>query len=436
MSNTEKDDRKPDDKDTDADETSDETAGEPSDETAAETPEPESADVEASSTVADDDDGDDRGAVDDADDMTTADAAEAAQEPAAVVVREKSGASATVAWLALFLALLTTAAVGYSYLQEFRAGDAAREEAQAAEALSRQLAEANRRLEALDGSIRDLEDAGQRTGSAVESLQNDLDDRTELLDSMPPRMNNLERSVAALQGVSLDTRNTYLVAEAEYYLQIANSQLQLAGNPYLASLALEQADDRLVQLGDPALTDVRRAIANEIAALDVMEKPDVGGVALTLSSLARVVDSLPLRRAAGDRDDGGEPGDDEEGGVARAWGAVKGAFTGLVKHTPPGDERAPLLTPDAEPLIRSNLALQLQAARLALLRGEQQVFEQSIDDARSWLRNYFDVTSEPVDSALETLAEIRAGYSASAPPDISTSLRLLRQYKALAESAE
>lgn len=253
---------------------------------------------------------------------------------------------------------------------------------------------------------------------------------------MPPRMNNVERSVAALQGISLDTRNTYLVAEAEYYLQIANSQLQLAGNPYLASLALEQADDRLVQLGDPALTEVRRAIANEIAALDVMEKPDIGGVALTLSSLARVVDSLPLRRVAGAKDEDDESGSSEEGGVTRAWGAVKGAFTGLVKHTPPGDERAPLLTPDAEPLIRSNLALQLQAARLALLRGEQQVFEQSIDDARSWLRNYFDVSTEPVDSALETLAEIRAGYSASAPPDISSSLRLLRQYKALAESAE
>lgn len=357
-------------------------------------------------------------------------------EPAAVVVKEKSGASATVAWLALFLALLTTAAVGYSYLQQYRAEGDAKDEAQAADALARQLADTNRTLGDLDEAIRAVQEAQRGTGSAVESLRRDLDERTELLDSMPPRMNNLERSVAALQGVSLDTRNTYLVAEAEYYLQIANSQLQLAGNPYLASLALEQADDRLVQLGDPALTEVRRAIADEVAALDVMEKPDIGGVALTLSSLARVVDSLPLRRAAGASDDDNETDTDDEGGVARAWGAVKGAFTGLVKHTPPGDEQAPLLTPDAEPLIRSNLALQLQAARLALLRGEQQVFEQSIDDARSWIRNYFDVTTEPVDSALETLAEIRAGYSASAPPDISGSLRLLRQYKALAESAE
>ena len=433
MSDTDKDEKKTDEADAATDDTAEDAVDDagPDEAGSSDSDDGTSGDSDA---VDDNDDGDDVPAVSEHRGGDSRDAP-SRQEPA-VVVKEKSGPSATIAWLALFLALLATAAVGYSYLQQFRAKGEAADEAQAAEALSRQLAEANRKLGELDAAIQDVRSAEQRTGSAVESLRRDLDDRTELLDSMPPRMNNLERSVAALQGVSLDTRNTYLVAEAEYYLQIANSQLQLAGNPYLASLALEQADDRLVQLGDPALTEVRRAIANEIAALDVMEKPDVGGVALTLSSLARVVDSLPLRRAAGARDDDGEPGADEEGGFARAWGAVKGAFTGLVRHTPPGDAQAPLLTPDAEPLIRSNLALQLQAARLALLRGEQQVFEQSIDDARSWLRNYFDVNSEPVDSALETLAEIRAGYSASAPPDISGSLRLLRQYKALAESAE
>lgn len=358
-------------------------------------------------------------------------------EPAPqIVVRKGGGASATVAWLALFLALLTTAGVGYMYLQEFRAGSAAADETLAAEEVARQLAETNRTLATLDSAINELKSAERDASASVDSLRGDLDDRTELLDSMPPRMNNLERAVAALQGVSLDSRNTYLIAEAEYYLQIANSQLQLAGNPYLASLALEQADDRLVQLGDPALTEVRRAIADEIAALDVMEKPDVGGVALTLSSLARVVDSLPLRHIAGTRSDDPDTNTVEQGGAARAWGAVKGAFTGLVKHTPPGDDQAPLLTPDAEPLIRSNLALQLQAARLALLRGEQQVFEQSIDDARAWLNSYFDTATEPVDSTLETLAEIRAGYSSSAPPDISGSLRLLRQYQTLSESSE
>ncbi len=82
-------------------------------------------------------------------------------------------------------------------------------------------------------------------------------------------------------------------------------------------------------------------------------------------------------------------------------------------------------------MIRSNLELQLQAARLALLRGEQEVFEQSLDDAGAWLNHYFDTSQESVASAQQTLADIRAAYQRAAPPDISASLRLLRQYREL-----
>jgi uroporphyrin-3 C-methyltransferase len=219
-------------------------------------------------------------------------------------------------------------------------------------------------------------------------------------------------------------------------MQIANAQLQLAANPELASMALTQADDRLAQIGDPALLEVRRALANEQAALEVMEKPDIAGVALTLASLARVVDSLPLRQSSPERDASGAGDAADAGGVQRAWGAVKGAVSGLVTYTPPNDADAPLLTPDAEPLIRSNLALQLQAARLALLRGEQELFEQSLDDSDQWLAHYFDASAEPVRSARDTLTEIKGDYRKVAAPDISASLRLLRQYQTLADGQQ
>jgi uroporphyrin-3 C-methyltransferase len=353
-----------------------------------------------------------------------------------VVVEKRRGASATIAWLALFLSLTTVAGVGYLLLEKYRAEGDAAQEADAVAELSGQLARTNQSLTELGASVSDLSSADDGNSSTLAALRRDLDGRGQLFDSLPPRMTKLERSVAGLQGVSADARNTYLIAEAGYYLQIANAQLQLAGNAYLASLALKQADDRLLQLGDPALTDVRRAVADELAALEVMQSPDIAGLSLTLASLAQVVDALPLRRPAG-----GTVAEETEdaaaqSGAGRAWDAVKGAVSGLVKHTPPGVEAAPLLTPDAEPLIRSNLALQLQAARLAMLRGEPAVFSQSLEDADTWLVTYFDADSEPVAGARATLVEVGNKYSVSAPPDISGSLRLLRQYKALVEPDE
>jgi uroporphyrin-3 C-methyltransferase len=115
---------------------------------------------------------------------------------------------------------------------------------------------------------------------------------------------------------------------------------------------------------------------------------------------------------------------------------VKGVFSGMVTVSKMDEAERPLLAPDDVYFLRTNLSLQLQAARIALLRGEQSVFEQSLDDADAWIGEYFDVNSEQVASARATIAEIRNGMFAITPPDISRSLRLLRQYQTLAESAE
>jgi uncharacterized protein HemX len=71
-----------------------------------------------------------------------------------------------------------------------------------------------------------------------------------------------------------------------------------------------------------------------------------------------------------------------------------------------------------------------------LLRGEQAIFEQSLDDTSALLNAYFDTQSAQVQSTLLTIAEIRAGVFTLAAPDISESLRLLRQYRTLSETVE
>jgi len=341
-----------------------------------------------------------------------------------------------VSWLALFLSLMTLAAVGYMVMEDQRTLDAATSSSDSIARLSGRVDESRQSLSQLDQNLADLASSDESIQSRVESLQQDIEDRVRLLDSLPGRMSNLENSIAALQGVSAGARDTWLLAEAEYYMQIANAQLQLGNNPHLAMLALGMADERVVQMANPALTDVRRAIADELAALDVMEKPDIEGVTLTLASLSRVVDSLPLWSVDQATLAGDETADGELSGTARAWASVKGAMTGLVKVTPPDEATKALLTPDTAQLVRNNLALQLQAARLALLRGEQAIFEQSLDDADALLAQYFDLGSAQVVSAQQTITEIRESMITVTPPDISESLRLIRQFRTLSETAQ
>ena len=341
-----------------------------------------------------------------------------------------------VAWLALFLALLTLAAVGYMIVEDRRTRALEESSTDTVERLAGRIDEAQASLSDLDEDLEDLVSGDAALESQIDELQRELESRADILQSLPGRMTNLENSVAALQGASAGARDTWLLAEAEYYMQLANAQLQLGNNPRLAMLALEMADERVVQLADPGLTDVRRALAEELAALEAMEKPDLEGTTLTLASLARVVDTLPLRTPGSDNGESGGAADREQGAAARAWDSVKDAMSGLVKVTPPDEETRALLTPDAARLIRSNLALQLQAARLALLRGEQAIFEQSLEDADALLSEYFDGDSAQVKSAKATIAEIRESMVKVSAPDISESLRLIRQFRVLSGNGQ
>ena len=343
-----------------------------------------------------------------------------------------------VAWLALFAAILALAAFGVDFLGDRGAAGDSREDAAA---IKQQVAAITSSVRAMGDSVGSLEQSltaisGQLAArdSEIAAIERRFGGQLRQIESLPGRMSAIEGSVSSLQGISTGARNAWLLAEAEYYMQIANAQLQLAGSPRLASLALGLADERLLQLANPALTDVRRALANELRALGAVNEPDIEGVTLTLASLAAVVDSLPLRQEIALPGDDKAVVDPELTGTDRALASLRSAFEGIVSVRRADEALKPLIAPEAQYFLRANLALQLQAARLAMLRGEETIFQQSLDDAAAWLTEYYDAGSIPVQSALQTITGIRGSVFSVAVPDISESLSLLRQFNALADA--
>ena len=77
-----------------------------------------------------------------------------------------------------------------------------------------------------------------------------------------------------------------------------------------------------------------------------------------------------------------------------------------------------------------------QAARLAVLRNEEAIFAQSMDDAAAWLETYYDTENEAVQSTQQAIEEMRGSTFTVAIPDISGSLRQLRQFDAFTRFAE
>lgn len=376
---------------------------------------------------------------DDSKDSTFEDLPESEPTPAIAAPRTTPDAARGIAWLALLLAALALAAVAFTIYEDWRTQQSLELNSSDVQASIRAIAT---RVDASKQDLTELKsqlEVLQRDDGVekkIDALTRDIEQRLQQLDALPIRTSNLETAMAALQGVSTGARDKWLLGEAEYYMQMANAQLQLASNPELAAHALSLADERIAELANPALTNVRIAIADELAALDGIATSDVEGITLQLASLARVVAGLPIRPVERATDDSAvaDP-ETDQGAIDRAWSSVKQATSDLIKHRTADEEVMPLISPEAEYFLRTNLTLQLQTARLALLRGEQSVYAASLADAALWLETYFDARSEAVRAALRSVNELGGGMPDIKKPDISGSLLLLRQYNSVAESA-
>jgi uncharacterized protein HemX len=253
-----------------------------------------------------------------------------------------------------------------------------------------------------------------------------VDLRTRVTD-FPQQIGGLSRRLDALQGRSLDARDVWLRAEAEYYLVVANTELALSGRIENAIAALELADGLLRELGDPALNPARVAIADELTRLRAIPLIDAEGLAFSLASLESRVQDLPFRGGtAGSFADGEPELDAVEPGLDRLWESLKQAVGGLVRVERREQPVEVLLGTAGRSMVRRQLMLELQLARISLLRGEQEAFRASLLAAENLLGREFDAESAAVDGARELLAELGRLDISPDRPDISGSLGLLR----------
>ena len=348
-----------------------------------------------------------------------------AAEPSANKARgRRDGVSRLLAVLALLAALAAVAGSAFLFWQYRQFSVALHEtDTGAQEALTRVRAEL--------GVVRaELEQMAADQRAAQRSL---ADQRAEVA-GLAPRFVELEERMAAAQGVSGDARRRWLRAEAEYLLSVANAELTRGGRFEAASAALEMADDKLRELGNPGLTPVREAVADELQRLRAVSLPDVEGLSLTVGSLARRIDTMPLASLPPDvYDQARADPDDVEPGLQRAWASLKSALKGMISIERRDAPVTRTLSSNEARLIRRTLELELSAARLALLREQGEPYRQGLTSAKDGLQRYFDTADSQVVSALALLEELLTMDIQPVRPDISGSLTLLRQLSGQAD---
>lgn len=308
----------------------------------------------------------------------------------------------------------------------------------------------------LQDTRQSLTNRDKHTRSSIEEVQSvvsDLQTKTDSLESQLDKnleqeirqigneQQNLQASLQSLQAqLGKDRPDDWMLAEAEYLLHIANHRLQLEHDINTAIVALSIADTRLRDIGNPALTDVRKALSEEITALEGVNTPDITGMGLTLHSLEEHVAQLPVKGESGtgiqQTAAGGlaetESGE-ETGGfkafMSRVWTSLKSLVT--IRRV--DEDATPLLPPEQRAFLKQNLRLQLETARLSLFRRDNTSFHTSLDTANDWLTHYFDTGAAATTNMLDTITRLNKVNIDVPVPDISNSLNIL--HKILAQKS-
>ena len=260
------------------------------------------------------------------------------------------------------------------------------------------------------------------TGMAA--LQNQQD---ELTSSVSKLYDSIDRSI-----------DSWALEEVEQLLRMANHSVELAGDLNIAAVALELADNRLQQLGDPQLLEVRRLIADEITQLKAVSQVDLPGLAFRLSSLAATVVELPLVSEpvrpispGGEDDATNEASDTSETDSAwiEAGQEMLSDLRDLVRIQNVTEAAQPLLTPEQRYYLIANLRLMLSGAQIAVLRTDTKTFKSNLDQALEWLKQYFDTDNESVQSMIRELETIATQELSPQRPNITGSIIELQQVK-------
>lgn len=279
-------------------------------------------------------------------------------------------------------------------------------------------------------------------GSMNEKTDQKIAGLEQEVEQLREQLHALSDSFSDLNEKQPDSNEDWALAEIEYLLVIATHRLLLEHDVATALKAMEAASLRIEALGDSGLIPVREQITSDINKLRAVNTVDVTGLSIYLADLIDKVDDLPVKKPDLKMPDAGtdqpqqtmpdKNGLNLKGLFSKIWNELKS----LVVIRKSGDVKSVLLLPDQEYFLYQNLRLELENARISVLRRNTQSLHTSVRLITVWLQTYFDTSDSSVANMLDSLDKMISLKLDPDLPDISSSLETLHAYMHQRDTAQ
>lgn len=276
-------------------------------------------------------------------------------------------------------------------------------------------------------SVADLQrkiDLNQTTLNQAQQTINELQQNSQKSADLSKQQEQLMSEWHAAQQGNL---NKWRIAEAQYLVRLANDHLQFTHNTQLALTLLQRADQELANIQDANVLQIRKSLAADLAGLQAAPPVDVTATYLRLSGLNAQVEQLPLPvTPLSEEENTSTPMTASsdlpwwKAGVEKTMETLRKVV--IVRYN--DSNSLPLALPDEKIFLFQNLHAQFEAAMLALLNNQAEIYQASLTRAQEWIQQYFAQDAVPTKTMLQSLDELRKVNLQPAAVNLANTLQL------------
>lgn len=364
---------------------------------------------------------------------------ELARKNAASSSSRKRKTSSWLPGLLLVYVLLLSAGGGWFFYLQWQQQSGYQQTLQTIQADNRRLRE---QLSETESDMRDaLEEQVSRMQASRDALDDALDELGQFEQSGAQRLNRFEQQFSRdMQDVNsivnavqrqlgnLQQRDTrWLNAEANYLVRLAQRKLVMESDVTSALLLLRSAHALLEDQASTLALTARQAIADDIRQLQAVQLPDKLALATQLSTMSAEIEQLTL---IGMRQETYREGVQEgwqqskdAGWLAAGLNLLRTIFVWREWDDSPDE----MLPAQQEVLVKRQIQLQLEQARLALIQGDQALYRLVLEQSLGLLNAHFSQDAERVQNVAREIERLSEFNTVVELPDLSASVQLLNQ---------
>ena len=240
----------------------------------------------------------------------------------------------------------------------------------------------------------------------VEQTNSQLQDLNNTSKISQTDIQSLQRAIATNKARH---PNDWILSEVEYLVNLAGRKIWLEKDVPSAISLLHAADQRIIELNDASLSDLRRAFLEDINTLGALPNRDPDGMVLSLSELERRIDKLAVIGAELSEKSPESTGklsddvNDWKENLESSWSDFMGSFIVINKRD---SKIEALLSPEQRWYLKENVRHNLSKAELAVYREQQTVYDQALHEVINMLDNYYNLNDSATDYFYKSVKEL------------------------------